>query len=98
MSFTHCSLWFEIQQYSAKQRYGCTCDVSDFDISKLLSDEDSMTRTMTLTTIGYMAPGDVSSLQFFFFFLFLVKIQFYVYTHKAFIKNDINKLFYYTIK
>ena len=72
--------------------------MSDFDISKLLSDEDSMTRTMTLATIGYMAPGDVSSLQFFFFFFFLVKIQFYVYTHKAFIKNDINKLFYYTIK
>ena len=94
MSFTHCSLWFEAQQYFAKQRYGCTCDVSDFGISKLLGDEDSMTRTMTLATIGYMVPGDVSSLQFFF----IAKIQYYVYTHKPFIKNNINKLFYYTIK
>ncbi|XP_030958741.1 receptor kinase-like protein Xa21 [Quercus lobata] len=33
--------------------------VSDFGISKLLGDEDSMTRTMTLATIGYMAPGDL---------------------------------------
>ncbi|KAK9989801.1 hypothetical protein SO802_030040 [Lithocarpus litseifolius] len=30
--------------------------VSDFGISKLLGDEDSMTQTMTLATIGYMAP------------------------------------------
>ena len=36
--------------------------VSDFGISKLLGDEDSMTRTMTLATIGYMAPGDVAIL------------------------------------
>ena len=37
--------------------------VSDFGISKLLGDEDSITQTITLATIGYMAPGDVSSLQ-----------------------------------
>ncbi|KAL4637521.1 hypothetical protein ACB092_03G082500 [Castanea dentata] len=30
--------------------------VSDFGISKFLGDEDSMTQTMTLATIGYMAP------------------------------------------
>jgi LRR receptor-like serine/threonine-protein kinase FLS2 len=35
--------------------------VSDFGISKLLGDGDSMTQTMTLATIGYMAPGNVSS-------------------------------------
>ena len=37
--------------------------VSDFGISKLLGDEDSITQTTTLATIGYMAPGDISSLQ-----------------------------------
>ena len=36
----------------------------DFGISKLLGDEDSITQTITLATIGYMAPGDVSNLQF----------------------------------
>ncbi|XP_065623845.1 probable LRR receptor-like serine/threonine-protein kinase At3g47570 [Quercus suber] len=30
--------------------------VSDFGISKFLGNEDSMTQTMTLATIGYMAP------------------------------------------
>ena len=49
--------------------------VSDFGISKFLGDEDSMTQTMTLAAIGYMAPGKVSGLQFFLFcFIFLAKI------------------------
>ena len=42
--------------------------VSDFGISKFLGNEDSMTKTMTLATIGYMAPGDVSNFQFNFTF------------------------------
>ncbi|KAG7963686.1 hypothetical protein I3843_09G130800 [Carya illinoinensis] len=33
--------------------------VADFGISKLLGDEDLIKRTMTLATIGYMAPGDL---------------------------------------
>jgi LRR receptor-like serine/threonine-protein kinase FLS2 len=37
--------------------------VADFGIAKLLGDGDSMTQTMTLATIGYMAPGDVFILQ-----------------------------------
>jgi LRR receptor-like serine/threonine-protein kinase FLS2 len=32
--------------------------VADFGIAKLLGDVDSVIRTMTLATIGYMAPGD----------------------------------------
>ncbi|XP_059436548.1 probable LRR receptor-like serine/threonine-protein kinase At3g47570 [Corylus avellana] len=35
--------------------------VADFGIAKLFGDEDSMMRTVTLATIGYMAPGDVSN-------------------------------------
>jgi LRR receptor-like serine/threonine-protein kinase FLS2 len=37
--------------------------VANFGIAKLLGDGDSMMRTMTLATIGYMAPGDIFSLQ-----------------------------------
>jgi LRR receptor-like serine/threonine-protein kinase FLS2 len=37
--------------------------VADFGIAKLLGDGDSMLRTMTLATIGYMAPGNGFSLQ-----------------------------------
>lgn len=33
--------------------------VADFGIAKLLGDGDLMMRTMTLATVGYMAPGDV---------------------------------------
>ncbi|CAL9015667.1 unnamed protein product [Prunus brigantina] len=33
--------------------------VADFGIAKLLGGGDSITQTMTLATVGYMAPGDV---------------------------------------
>ena len=33
--------------------------LSDFGITKLLGEEDSMTQTQTLATIGYMAPGKI---------------------------------------
>ena len=37
--------------------------VSDFGLSKLFDEgDDSVTQTMTIATIGYMAPGNVSSL------------------------------------
>lgn len=36
--------------------------VSDFGMSKLLGDEESITKTMTLATIGYIAPGDPQTL------------------------------------
>ncbi|PQP91616.1 receptor kinase-like protein Xa21 [Prunus yedoensis var. nudiflora] len=32
--------------------------VADLGIARLLGEGDSMTQTMTLATIGYMAPGD----------------------------------------
>uniref|UniRef100_A0A2P2J8W9 Protein kinase domain-containing protein n=1 Tax=Rhizophora mucronata TaxID=61149 RepID=A0A2P2J8W9_RHIMU len=35
--------------------------LSDFGIAKLLGEGDSMTQTMTLATIGYMAPGGISA-------------------------------------
>ena len=50
--------------------------VSDFGISKFLGNEDSMTQTMTLATIGYMAPGNVSSLQINFMFTYTHKLKF----------------------
>ncbi|XP_022717310.1 receptor kinase-like protein Xa21 [Durio zibethinus] len=36
--------------------------VCDFGIAKLLGEGISVTQTMTLATIGYMAPGDVSNI------------------------------------
>ena len=38
-----------------------TAHVSDFGIAKLLGEGDLVTQTMTLATIGYMAPGNASS-------------------------------------
>ncbi|XP_070674447.1 probable LRR receptor-like serine/threonine-protein kinase At3g47570 [Malus domestica] len=35
--------------------------VADFGIARLVGGGDSMTETMTLATVGYMAPGDVFS-------------------------------------
>ena len=35
--------------------------VADFGIARLIGGGDSMTETMTLATVGYMAPGDVFS-------------------------------------
>lgn len=37
--------------------------VADFGIARLMARGNSMTRTMTLATIGYMAPGNVSTFQ-----------------------------------
>ena len=41
--------------------------VCDFGITKLLSEEDSMTQTHTLATIGYMAPGNIINYDFIVF-------------------------------
>ena len=55
--------------------------VSDFGISKLLGDgDDSVTQTMTMATIGYMAPGKVSNLISNFCFSFFFKHMQYLGT------------------
>ena len=51
-------------------------DVSDFGISKFLGNEDFVAQTMTMATIGYMAPGNVSSLQINFMFTYTHKLKF----------------------
>jgi LRR receptor-like serine/threonine-protein kinase FLS2 len=51
--------------------------VADFGIAKLLGDGDSMMQTITLTTIGYMEPGDVFSRQ-----LELAFLSFYSCIHR----------------
>jgi LRR receptor-like serine/threonine-protein kinase FLS2 len=38
--------------------------VGDFGIAKLLGGGDSIPETLTLATVGYMAPGDVANLSF----------------------------------
>ena len=43
--------------------------VTDFGIAKLLCGEDSMTQTLTLATVGYMAPGDVSCFDYIYVYL-----------------------------
>lgn len=45
--------------------------VADFGIAKLLGGGESMTQTMTLATIGYMAPGDVLAISNFQLFIVL---------------------------
>ncbi|MGL4247122.1 hypothetical protein, partial [Lactiplantibacillus plantarum] len=47
--------------------------VADFGIARLIDGGDSMTKTMTLATVGYMAPGDV----FFSILYMLVLIMSY---------------------
>ena len=48
--------------------------VSDFGISKLLGDgENFETRTMTMATVGYMAPGNLSRI--YYNLLFLIKLR-----------------------
>ena len=44
--------------------------VGDFGMAKLLGEGDSIKQTMTLATIGYMAPGDFLFIHIFIFFLY----------------------------
>ncbi|XVF78741.1 hypothetical protein PTKIN_Ptkin14bG0160100 [Pterospermum kingtungense] len=50
--------------------------VGDFGIAKLLGEGDLMIQTMTLATIGYMAPGDILIYSFLFVFTFHLLIYF----------------------
>lgn len=55
--------------------------VSDFGISRLLGEGDAVTQTLTLATIGYMAPGDLSIL---FFRTYLFYIDNYMFNDSIF--------------
>jgi LRR receptor-like serine/threonine-protein kinase FLS2 len=53
----------------------------DIGIAKLLGDGDSMMRTMTLATIGYMAPGNVDFSTSYLMIFFFASLSFYSCIH-----------------
>ncbi|KAL1101683.1 hypothetical protein V6Z11_D05G313100 [Gossypium hirsutum] len=56
ISFVHCAL----KPSKVLLDNDMVAHVGDFGIAKLLGEGDSMKQTMTLATIGYMAPGIIS--------------------------------------
>jgi LRR receptor-like serine/threonine-protein kinase FLS2 len=48
--------------------------VSDFGISKLMDEGQSITHTKTLATIGYLAPGNLFFNRLIIYFLISVKL------------------------
>ena len=51
--------------------------LGDFGIAKLLGEEDSTIHTMTLATIGYMAPGNDLNFKLFYHIMMIVVTSLY---------------------
>lgn len=60
--------------------------VSDFGISKLLGDDRSVAYTITMATIGYIAPGDDDEYNIFLIHSLLIK-KFLFCIHFSFLLN-----------